>query len=78
MPSEGFVIREEALARLERINPGLFRAVRQVMDEERAARDPGTLEEWKLEGHKWFVRISRLRRAIRRQRLKAPSDGKVY
>jgi len=77
MPSEGLAIRRAALARLERRDPELFRVVQDVMAEEPGAADL-TREQFKAHGAIWFARISRLRRAIGRERLSATSGGKVY
>ena len=77
MPSEGLAIRRAALARLERRDPELFRVVHDVMAEEPGAADL-TREQFKARGAIWFARISRLRRAIGRERLSATSGGKVY
>ena len=77
-PSESCVIRKEALARLERLHPELSAAVQDLLAEEVAAEKGLSYEEWKRQGHRWFARISRIRRMIRRQCLQTASGAGVY
>jgi len=71
-------IREEALIRLERINPALFDAV-QVLQGEAVDRMIGiTYRQFQVQAAINTSRLSRMRRAIRRVRIRAGLADQVY
>jgi hypothetical protein len=75
---EALVFHEEAMRRLERSNPAFFRAVIAAMQENAAAQNHLSYDEWKVVANASYERTNRLRRAIGRRNRSLPDTRKVY
>jgi hypothetical protein len=64
-PRDGFVIRDEAMRRLERRDPDLFKAVEYVQWRANTVNLDISIEEWKVRAHRCVARIERLRVELR-------------
>ena len=69
--TESWVIWSEALARLEKNHPALFADVQALLEQSAARQREMSFEEWRAFALREGDRLSRVRRGLRREQLKA-------